>query len=235
MSQPFIRPYESRDFDACLNVFYVTIDPGLDFEPARTLGSYNWYRPYVSLTPSTCFVLDSGTGDAVGYIIGTSSTKDFVKKWREEFIPSVKLDDATLPTASPKTDQGEEGNTDLVPTPDAAKDEIVKFCRKGVFEPEGLLHEESPELLEMYPAHLHIDILPTHTGKGYGTNLVSTYLEKIKGLGATGVHLGMVAENIKARRFYERLGFRLFDEVMDGGVSEEKGRTGNAIWLVKSL
>lgn len=90
-------------------------------------------------------------------------------------------------------------------------------------------------LLSKYPAHLHINILPEFTGLGWGQKLMSAFLPAVKGLGAGGVHLGMVASNDGARRFYERLGFELCGEVLDGGESGEAGRDGGAKCLVKSL
>jgi hypothetical protein len=35
--------------------------------------------------------------------------------------------------------------------------------------------------------------------------------------------------------FYERMGFRRFPFVLDGGVSGEEGRHPGGIWLVKNL
>ncbi len=60
-----------------------------------------------------------------------------------------------------------------------------------------------------YPAHLHIDILHEHTGKGYGTKLINSALENLKGQGVKGVFLGVACNNKGAIRFYERLGFKI--------------------------
>ncbi|KAF2477768.1 GCN5-related N-acetyltransferas-like protein [Lindgomyces ingoldianus] len=223
MPEPFIRPIEPlHDLDACLHIFFATIDKGVDFEPARTIGSYVWCRPYLLLSPETCVVLDDGSGQAVGYIIGTESTSTFVKKWRNEYIPTLD------PTFVPRPDEPNED--------DPNEPKILKYVRRAVYDPEGnLLQKSAPTLLKQYPAHFHIDILPKYQNKGYGLKLMATFLNKIKDLGAGGVHLGMVAENRDARRFYERSGFRLFGEVMDSGESGEVGRTGDAIFMVKSF
>lgn len=92
-----------------------------------------------------------------------------------------------------------------------------------------------PSLLHLYPAHFHIDILPEYQGKGWGGAMLAMWLQCVKGLGAEGVHLGMVRGNAGARRFYERSGFRLCGEVLDGGVSGETGRQGDAVCLMRSI
>ena len=58
-----------------------------------------------------------------------------------------------------------------------------------------------------YPAHLHIDILPGHTGSGNGTRLMSTLLDRLRIDGVPGVMLGVSNSNEGAIRFYRRNGF----------------------------
>lgn len=113
--------------------------------------------------------------------------------------------------------------------------ELVKGLRKEVHAGECSMLQPHAQLLAQYPAHLHINILPEFTGQGWGQKLMSAFLSKITELGACGVHLGMVATNDGARRFYERVGFELCGEVLDGGVSGEIGRDGGAVCLVKKL
>jgi hypothetical protein len=114
--------------------------------------------------------------------------------------------------------------------------ELVKGLRKEVHAAECSMLQAHPELLSTYPAHLHIDILPEFTGQGWGEQLMSVFLATIsEDEGAHGVHLGMVATNDRARRFYYRLGFELCGEVLDSGASGEVGRNGGAVCLVKKL
>ncbi|USP80103.1 hypothetical protein yc1106_07377 [Curvularia clavata] len=119
---PFVRPYDtSRDFQHGMHVYLSTIDPLLDYEPARTIGAHLWYTPYVTLCPETCFVLDDGHGRVVGYCIGCASTPSFAQQWRKDFAPSV--------------------NRELVPPPDvqvandpAMEKEDIKHFRKAVYQ-----------------------------------------------------------------------------------------------------
>ena len=58
-----------------------------------------------------------------------------------------------------------------------------------------------------YPAHLHIDLLDEYQGKGYGTELINTLLQKLKSMGIPGVMLIVDKNNTGAQRFYKRAGF----------------------------
>jgi len=199
------------------------MDSSVSQDPARTIGSYLWYKAYVSLTPSTCFILDDGHGRAVGYIIGTADTVGFAERWRSTFAPIV----------DPK----------LVPPPEetvndpAMETEMVRGLRRAVYGAECSVFqgEGREDLLRRFPAHLHINLLPEFQRRGWGPALMQTFVQHVKALGADGVHLGMVRGNHGARRFYERLGFGLCQEVLDGGISGEVGREGEAIWLVREI
>jgi ribosomal protein S18 acetylase RimI-like enzyme len=64
------------------------------------------------------------------------------------------------------------------------------------------------DIKKQYPAHLHIDLLPVCQGRGFGTKLIGMLCEHLKGLGLSGLSLGVGADNEGAIRFYERLGFK---------------------------
>ncbi len=57
-------------------------------------------------------------------------------------------------------------------------------------------------------------LLPEYMGKGYGARLLSAALEELKGMGFREAFLWTLKENRRARRFYERQGFRLRDETV---------------------
>ncbi|MCS5716822.1 GNAT family N-acetyltransferase [Herbiconiux sp. CPCC 205763] len=63
-----------------------------------------------------------------------------------------------------------------------------------------------PELAA-FPAHLHVDLLPSAQGQGGGRMLVETLLDRLRQLGVAGVHLGVDPRNTGALAFYPRLGF----------------------------
>ncbi|KAL5113154.1 hypothetical protein ACEQ8H_008980 [Pleosporales sp. CAS-2024a] len=222
MSAPFVRPYDPcRDFDAGLDVFYSTIDPTLDSEPSRTIGSHLWYKVYTDLSPSTCFVLDNGTGRAVGYCIGAANTTAFAQQWRTVFMPAI--DPALIPPPDVQT---------LDPRMET---DAVRGLRKAAYFAECSSLQSFPATVDKFPAHLHVNILPEWQGKGWGRVLIERLFEELKGMGAQGVHLGMVRWNTGARRFYEKIGFGACEEVLDGGKSGEAGVSGGTVTLVKRL
>lgn len=178
------------------------------------IGSFMWARPYIKLTPEACFVLDNGTGTAVGYVLGAPNTPAFVERFRNEFFQYAKEQGIVKP-------DNEDTKTDLA----------TRF-RRDVYTPENMLHTDFPNLIKQYPAHLHIDILPSHQSQGWGVKLLNALFEKLKDQKVPGLYLGMVADNHRARKFYDRLGFEAFSEMNEKG---EVGRKENALYLVKSI
>ena len=69
-----------------------------------------------------------------------------------------------------------------------------------------------------YPAHLHIDILDEYQGKGYGSELMTTLLNKLKEMNIPGVMLIVDKNNTGAQRFYKRFGFNRTAEAFGGVV-----------------
>ncbi|KAK6441388.1 hypothetical protein LTR95_002386 [Oleoguttula sp. CCFEE 5521] len=221
----FIRPVSlPSDGPALDHIFRVTCGESLKTEPSWTISSYLWCHPYPLLSPSTCFVLDPGTGDLpVGYILSTPNTRRFAKDWTEKYVPSL--------------------DRDLLPKPDAiatdhSEDKPTQLLQTLYGDPEKALNFSYPGLVDGWPGHLHIDILPSHQGQGWGRKLIDTSLEALRAEGCKGVHLGMEAGSLGALQFYTKLGFSRYLEVLDGGVSGETGRTGGegqVIYLVKDV
>ena len=141
--------------------------------------------PYLLLEPQHAYVLDDGER-AVGYIIGTASTQEFVAAYRDRWLP--RLRDRYQPlSARPATD--EEQRLD------------------AMFHPERLLR---PELVP-HPAHLHVNLLPAHRRHGHGTALLDAEFAALRTSGAAAVHLGVATANTAAQAFYGRLGFQHID------------------------
>lgn len=177
---------------------------------------YIYAIPYVNLEPETAFVLDTSSAGSdpddeqqgvVGYIIGTANTQEFVEHYRTEHLMSTDLPNAVSLENSPEENQ--------------LRDTFLRILH----EPEGMLHAKHPGFLEKYPAHLHIDILPSHQRQGYGGIMISEFLKKLRKREVKGVHLGMRADNTLAGNFYQKHGFKVFEDIkMDG-----------TTWMVKGL
>ncbi|MDD4839753.1 MAG: N-acetyltransferase [Clostridia bacterium] len=73
------------------------------------------------------------------------------------------------------------------------------FCR---FEP--LVYRK---IAKEYPAHLHIDLLSVCQGQGIGGKLISSLCAYLTERGIDGLCLTVGADNKRAIKFYEKLGF----------------------------
>ena len=181
---PWVRRYEPRDLAAVYDICVRTADVGGD---AR--GKYRsddlvpdlFTGPYVFLEPDFAFVLDDGNR-AVGYVVGTPDTATFARAYRDRWIP--RLADRYQVPASPAL------------TPD---DEMLALH----YWPERMLWPG----LSSYPAHLHIDLLPPFQHAGHGRRLMETFFAAVAQAGAVGVHVVVLAANVAALGFYDRLGF----------------------------
>jgi GNAT superfamily N-acetyltransferase len=177
---PEIRPYRPADRTAVYDICVRTADGGAD---AR--GHYStddlmgdlFAGPYLHLEPELAFVLDDG-GRPVGYVVGTADTATFVKRYAAEWIPLVG-DRYPVPPPPPRTPE---------------QDMVALHLH-----PERMLVPG----LDGYPAHLHIDLLPPYQGGGHGRRLI----ERFTGAARVGVHVAMASANVRARGFYDRLGF----------------------------
>jgi ribosomal protein S18 acetylase RimI-like enzyme len=94
---------------------------------------------------------------------------------------------------------------------------VPEFRRRHpVAEPgEEWLHEWAPAEVDGYPAHLHIDLLPSAQGGGWGRALMLQLGAAAVAAGVPGIHLAMARDNLRALAFYERLGFTRL--TADGG------------------
>ncbi|GAA4959609.1 GNAT family N-acetyltransferase [Actinoplanes utahensis] len=178
---PEIRQYRRADRAALYDICVRTADAGAD---ARGLYSSDdlmgdlFAGPYAQLEPELAFVLDDG-GDVAGYVVGTADTARFARRYRDEWIPLL-------------------GDRYPVPPPPPRSPEQDMIALHH--DPERMLVPG----LDGHPAHLHIDLLPPWQGRGFGRRLIGRFLAVVD---APGVHVGMVTANVKARGFYDRLGF----------------------------
>ena len=178
---PEIRPYRPGDRRVVYDICVRTADAGGDarghYSTDELMGDL-FAGPYLQMEPSLAFVLDDG-GRAVGYVVGTADTATFVKRYAAEWIPLIG-DKYPAPPPPPRTPE---------------QDMVALH-----FRPERML---APGL-DGFPAHLHIDLLPPYQGRGFGRGLISRFAAAVD---APGVHVAMLTSNVRARGFYDRLGF----------------------------
>jgi ribosomal protein S18 acetylase RimI-like enzyme len=182
---PLIRRYRDSDRDWVYDVCIETAEAG---QGAR--GRYStddlvpdiFVGPYLTLATRHAYVLDNGER-AVGYIVGTANTDEFVSDYREHWMPRL---------------HARYGPPPAVPV--TAEDARLV----AMFHPEHMLRPE----LAAHPAHLHVNLLAGYRGAGHGRALIQMFLRSVAADGAASCHLTVRNANTAARAFYERLGWQ---------------------------
>ena len=140
-----------------------------------------YVAPYVLHEPNFAFTLEANE-KVVGYVLGVLDTGRFESKLDTQYWPTTKAKYAAL-------------TQDLTPHDVSL---IEELNRQGF---------SSEELISKYPSHLHIDIIESHQGFGYGKTMILHLLKALQDSGSSGVHLHMSASNDRANGFYKKLGF----------------------------
>lgn len=191
MSSTSIRRATPADSPAVSHICLLTGDSGKSavhlFSKPELLGLV-YAEPYVNLSSSTFgFLLVSkevpkGEEKVVGYILGAADTKIYEEELERVWWPSLRI----------KYPVDGEGTKD--------DQHYYKMFAKP--------HRASPDILEFYPAHIHIDILPEYQRQGWGKKLMGAAVEHLRSVGKTGLHVGVSLENEDGERFYNKLGFK---------------------------
>lgn len=71
---------------------------------------------------------------------------------------------------------------------------------------------------------ISIYFLPEYMGKGYGKKLLETSILELKKLGFDELFLWVLDDNIKAKNFYEHLGFLQTEEYLDDTIGGKEFR-----------
>jgi ribosomal protein S18 acetylase RimI-like enzyme len=80
----------------------------------------------------------------------------------------------------------------------------------------GLLRREYTHVdLDIFPAHLHINVDAAWRGYKIGQRLMEAYLDQLRRLGIPGVFLDTTSLNEAACRLYVKMGFRLLESRPD--------------------
>lgn len=184
MADAHLRPVRESDLDALYDICLRTGAAGQDasslMDDPTLLGDI-YAAPYAVLEPEHAFVLDDGRGAAVGYVLGAADTRAFEGRCESEWWPAARRRHPEPPVGDQPLD--------------------------AVFT--GVLHHRRlppAELLARFPSHLHIDVLPSHQGQGWGRRLMDTVFDALRTAGSPGVHWGVAAANEGGLAFYRHLG-----------------------------
>jgi ribosomal protein S18 acetylase RimI-like enzyme len=188
-----IRPYRASDLDTLYDICLATGDAGADashlYRDAKLLG-HVYAGPYGVHAPETVLIAEDAAG-AAGYIIGPSDTRAFEEVLEREWWPELR---ARYPDVESPT------------TPDERMQRLIHH-------PQRLPRR----IVEAYPAHLHINLLPRAQGTGLGRRMVDAWRGRV----GVPAHLAVGTRNARAVRFYRAYGFvelERFGEVIVFGV-----------------
>ena len=101
---------------------------------------------------------------------------------------------------------------------------IAKRDCSGFFRPN-----ESEEAYRIASLDL-IAVKPEYRGRGIARNLTEAFLHNLKACGVSEVNLGVAATNVRAKRFYEKMGFEKIRTSVDN-----YGRESNIYKLTMSV
>ncbi|KAI0517908.1 hypothetical protein F5B22DRAFT_600984 [Xylaria bambusicola] len=204
----FIRLYKDSDFEACAQICIATLPPSLAASPAAAkLSPYLWTHPYTCLSPSTCYVLDDGTGTAVGYCIGCPDVYAFVADY-SRYVTSILSRDV----ASPGFDIREPWTV-----PAATTSAVIinpRALAQNAYRADWMLLGSNEAVTRRWRATMHIDLLPAWQGRGWGRQLIESFVLSVQKSGqdyGEGEHIGVAGENSKVVAFYEKVGFRVVE------------------------
>lgn len=147
MMQPsasILRPYSPEDLPALHRVCLGTAAHGTDASGAirdPNLPGLLYAEPYVLREPDLCWVATDDSGEVAGYVLGTSDSRTFADWVEREWFSAVRL---RFPFP-PSDREGLEA-------------ELVRALHAGY---------RAPHFSAEFPAHLHIDLLPSVQKRGW--------------------------------------------------------------------
>ncbi len=196
-NNPFrIRPARPGDEPGAYYVCLKTGDFGKDGEPfyredPDALGRI-FVGPYLKFEPDLSLILEDDAG-ICGYALGAFDSRAFYQRYETEWRPALC---AQFPD----------------PKGDPAKWTRVQQAHHWYHEPDYFC----PEPYDLYPAHLHIDLLERAQGHGFGRRMMEQVMDTLRRRGSPGAHLGVSMLNTPAVGFYQHLGFQELTRVGSG-------------------
>lgn len=178
-----IRAYRPSDLDQLYEICVRTGNAGqdaYDLVNDKQIYGHIWSAPYGLHEPEHAFVLTDDNDVAKGYVLGALDSRAFEARLEAQYWPALR---ERYPEGS-----GEGLDALLI----------------GLIHHPPVAHDK---IVEDYPSHLHIDLLPEVQGAGNGKAMMDTLIDALTRDGSRGVHFGVSAQNERALGFYAHLGF----------------------------
>lgn len=184
---PSLRPYRPKDLDALYAICLATGDSGADashlYDDPKLIG-HIYAAPYGVLAPERVFVAEDEAGVG-GYVCGAWDTAEWAARLEREWWPDLREqypDTRTIPTGQRSADQ-----------------QRIAMIHAPEIPPAPVL--------DRFPAHMHMNLLPRLQGKGLGTALLRAWLDDARVNGVTAVHVGVSRVNAGGAAFWSKSGF----------------------------
>jgi ribosomal protein S18 acetylase RimI-like enzyme len=179
-----VRPNDLDDlYRICLATGIGGGDASTLYQDPKLLG-HVYAAPYAVLSPQSVFVVVDA-GDVSGYIVGAPDTREFEIHLEAEWWPGLRR--------LYRDPAGEE-------RAGWSQDQLIRY---KIHHPD----RTADEIVDPYPSHLHINLLPHLRGTGIGRRLMERWLATVREMGSRGAHLAVGAANRRAIRFYRACGF----------------------------
>lgn len=188
-----LRQATPQDESAVSRICFLTANAGKTAEGLfknPELPGLVYAVPYLHLSSCWQYVLvnnvEGQPEEIVGYVVGASDCRAFEADAIANWWPKVQQ-------RYPKPPESEKDN--------------YTGAEWYYFETIDKPHSTGQEVIDVYPAFLHINILPPHQGQGWGTKMIRKAAEQVTSDGAKGLWVGIDARNDNARQFYKAIGF----------------------------
>ena len=187
-----IRKMEPGDREAVRQICWETgyggdsIAPYFD-DPALFADFFCSY--YTDIAPGASFVAEDD-GSVIGYLFGCPDTRRYSRVFYCKIIPAL-LGRALL-----------------------GRYRIGRKTRRYIRQVIGPFFRGAYKTppLDLYPAHLHINIAAGYRRAGLGHRLMKAYFAHLRAGGIRGLHLGTSSLHRSAQPFYRKLGFQVYSE-----------------------
>ena len=159
-----IRPAEQRDLDRLYEICLRTADAGADATALHTdpaLPGHVWAAPYLLHAPEHAYVVVDDDDRAGGYVLAALDSRRFEAELERSWWPQLR---SRYPRHAEGRSEADEATVALLHDPPTAVDVIV----------------------EHFPSHLHIDLLPAFQGAGNGRRLIQAVLDSLAAAGSAG-------------------------------------------------
>ena len=183
-----VREFRPGDTAALYEICLRTVDAGHDgtllYPTYPELPGHLALGANLALEPEFAFILDDGAGAPIGYVVGALDTRAFYQKCEQAWWPPLR--------------ERYPDPADVSPEHHTPEQRLLHAIHQPVLAPAAVL--------DAYPSHLHINLMPPAQGSGYGRLLLETLFAALQDAGSPGIFLGVPPANTRAIGFYHRMG-----------------------------